>query len=41
VPDDVVIVDALPQLPSGKVDRRALREWIVAGQGPLAKSTAT
>jgi acyl-CoA synthetase (AMP-forming)/AMP-acid ligase II len=28
VPDEVVIVDALPQLPSGKVDRRALREWI-------------
>jgi acyl-CoA synthetase (AMP-forming)/AMP-acid ligase II len=28
VPDEVVIVDLLPQLPSGKIDRRALREWI-------------
>ncbi len=28
VPDEVVIVDALPQLPSGKVDRRALRDLI-------------
>ena len=26
LPDLVVVVDALPQLPSGKVDRRALRE---------------
>jgi acyl-CoA synthetase (AMP-forming)/AMP-acid ligase II len=26
VPDEVVIVDSLPQLPSGKVDRRAVRE---------------
>ncbi len=28
VPDEVVIVDSLPPLPSGKIDRRALREWI-------------
>src|SRR5262249_10913699 len=28
VPDDVVIVDSLPQLPSGKIDRHALRAWI-------------
>jgi acyl-CoA synthetase (AMP-forming)/AMP-acid ligase II len=26
VPDDIVVVGALPQLPSGKVDRRALQE---------------
>ena len=26
VPDEVLIVDSLPQLPSGKVDRRAVRE---------------
>ncbi len=29
VPDKVVIVDSLPQLPSGKINRRALRESIV------------
>jgi acyl-coenzyme A synthetase/AMP-(fatty) acid ligase len=29
VPDDVVIVDSLPQLPSGKINRPALRELIV------------
>jgi acyl-CoA synthetase (AMP-forming)/AMP-acid ligase II len=28
VPDEVVIVDALPHLPSGKVDRRAVRELV-------------
>jgi acyl-CoA synthetase (AMP-forming)/AMP-acid ligase II len=28
VPDEVVIVDSLPQTPSGKVDRRAIRELI-------------
>lgn len=28
VPDEVVIVDALPQLPSGKVDRRAIRQLL-------------
>jgi acyl-coenzyme A synthetase/AMP-(fatty) acid ligase len=28
VPDEVVIVDSLPQLPSGKVDRRAVRDLI-------------
>ncbi len=28
VPDEVVIVDSLPQLPSGKVDRRAVRELV-------------
>jgi acyl-coenzyme A synthetase/AMP-(fatty) acid ligase len=27
-PDDVVIVDAFPQLPSGKIDRRALHTWL-------------
>jgi acyl-coenzyme A synthetase/AMP-(fatty) acid ligase len=31
VPDEVIVVDSLPQLPSGKIDRRTLREWIVAG----------
>ena len=40
VPDDVVIVDSLPQLPSGKIDRRALREWIVAGREPRGKRCA-
>lgn len=30
VPDEVVVVDSLPQLPSGKIDRRSLREWIIA-----------
>lgn len=30
VPDKVVIVDALPHLPSGKVDRRAVRELVAA-----------
>jgi acyl-CoA synthetase (AMP-forming)/AMP-acid ligase II len=30
VPDDVVIVDVLPQLPSGKIDRRGLREWVAS-----------
>jgi acyl-CoA synthetase (AMP-forming)/AMP-acid ligase II len=29
VPDEVVTVDALPQLPSGKVDRRAVRELVL------------
>lgn len=28
VPDEVVIVDSLPHLPSGKVDRRAVRELV-------------
>jgi acyl-CoA synthetase (AMP-forming)/AMP-acid ligase II len=28
VPDDVVIVDSLPHLPSGKVDRRAVRDLV-------------
>lgn len=28
VPDEVVLVDTLPQLPNGKVDRRAVPEWI-------------
>jgi acyl-CoA synthetase (AMP-forming)/AMP-acid ligase II len=28
VPDEVVIVDVLPQLPSGKVDRRAVRDLV-------------
>jgi acyl-CoA synthetase (AMP-forming)/AMP-acid ligase II len=28
VPDEVVVVDALPQLPSGKVDRRAVRDLL-------------
>lgn len=28
VPDEVVTIDTLPQLPSGKIDRRALRDWI-------------
>lgn len=30
VPDEVLIVDALPHLPSGKVDRRAVRELAAA-----------
>lgn len=29
VPDEVVIVESLPQLPSGKVDRRAVRELVL------------
>ena len=40
VPDEVVIVEALPHLPSGKVDRRAVREWIVAGREPRGKRCA-
>ena len=28
VPDEVVMVDSLPHLPSGKVDRHALHAWI-------------
>jgi acyl-CoA synthetase (AMP-forming)/AMP-acid ligase II len=28
VPDEVVLVDALPHLPSGKVDRRAVRALV-------------
>jgi acyl-CoA synthetase (AMP-forming)/AMP-acid ligase II len=28
VPDEVVIVDSLPKLPSGKVDRRAIRDLV-------------
>ncbi len=28
VPDEVVIVDVMPQLPSGKVDRRAVRDLV-------------
>jgi acyl-CoA synthetase (AMP-forming)/AMP-acid ligase II len=28
VPDEVMIVGTLPQLPSGKVDRRALRDLV-------------
>jgi acyl-coenzyme A synthetase/AMP-(fatty) acid ligase len=40
VPDEVVIVDALPQLPSGKIDRRTLREWIVAGDRLRVKGAA-
>ena len=28
VPDEVVIVESLPHLPSGKVDRRAVRALI-------------
>ncbi|HVR98865.1 MAG TPA: class I adenylate-forming enzyme family protein, partial [Thermoanaerobaculia bacterium] len=30
VPDEVQIVDSLPHLPSGKVDRRAVRDRIAA-----------
>jgi acyl-CoA synthetase (AMP-forming)/AMP-acid ligase II len=30
VPDEVVIVETLPQLPSGKVDRHALRAWLAS-----------
>jgi acyl-CoA synthetase (AMP-forming)/AMP-acid ligase II len=30
VPDEVRIVEALPHLPSGKVDRRAVRELVTA-----------
>ncbi len=30
VPDEVVIVGALPQLPSGKIDRRAVRDQVVS-----------
>jgi len=33
VPDAVVIVDRLPQLPSGKVDRRAVRDLIASSPG--------
>ncbi len=33
VPDEVVIVDALPHLPSGKVDRRSVREMVVKAPG--------
>lgn len=29
VPDDVVFVESLPQLPSGKIDRRAIRALVV------------
>ena len=32
VPDEVVILDSLPELPSGKVDRRALRD-LIANRG--------
>ena len=28
VPDEVVIVESLPHLPSGKVDRRAVRDLV-------------
>jgi acyl-CoA synthetase (AMP-forming)/AMP-acid ligase II len=30
VPDEVVILDALPELPSGKVDRRALQDLVMS-----------
>jgi acyl-CoA synthetase (AMP-forming)/AMP-acid ligase II len=33
VPDDVLIVETLPHLPSGKIDRPALRELIAASSG--------
>jgi acyl-CoA synthetase (AMP-forming)/AMP-acid ligase II len=32
VPDDVLFVEALPQLPSGKVDRRAIRDLALSSQ---------
>ena len=32
VPDEVVILESLPELPSGKVDRRALRD-LIANRG--------
>ena len=34
VPDEVVIVDSLPHLPSGKVDRRAVRELVAKAESP-------
>ena len=34
VPDEVVIVDSLPQLPSGKIDRRAIRERVANVSSP-------
>lgn len=39
VPDEVMIVDVLPQLPSGKIDRRAVREWIGGRSGHAASGT--
>jgi acyl-CoA synthetase (AMP-forming)/AMP-acid ligase II len=32
VPDEVMIVESLPQLPSGKIDRRAIRERVAVAQ---------
>jgi acyl-CoA synthetase (AMP-forming)/AMP-acid ligase II len=36
VPDEVVIVSSLPRLPSGKIDRRAVRELAASLTGPAA-----
>jgi acyl-coenzyme A synthetase/AMP-(fatty) acid ligase len=36
VPDEVVIVDSLPQLPSGKINRPALRKLIDTSSSPSA-----
>jgi acyl-CoA synthetase (AMP-forming)/AMP-acid ligase II len=32
VPDEVVVVDSLPHLPSGKIDRRAVRERVASAR---------
>jgi acyl-CoA synthetase (AMP-forming)/AMP-acid ligase II len=40
VPDAVMVVASLPQLPSGKIDRRAIREQVVQAQASASPAPA-